>query len=66
MKERVTRMREHHPVEKEFVVGGCVAGACTLRAHLKERACTLRAHLKESISPAGAVGQKVTIASAPI
>ncbi len=23
MKERVTRLREHHPVEKEFVVGGC-------------------------------------------
>jgi hypothetical protein len=22
MKERVTRVREHHPVEKEFVVSG--------------------------------------------
>jgi hypothetical protein len=31
MKERVTRMREHHPVEKEFVVSaGQGQGCCSI------------------------------------
>jgi len=30
VKERVTRMREHHPVEKEFVVSGWGWMSCRL------------------------------------